>query len=610
MPATGCSQPSELSLTDAGWRVLRQRILRRDEHGSILETPDEMFWRVARVVAEVERTYSSAEEEVKNLAESFYSMMRSLDFLPNSPTLVNAGSLHGQLAGCFVLPIEDSMESIFETLKNMALIQKTGGGTGFSFSRLRPRDDFIASTKGKSSGPVSFMRLYDYACEITREGGVRSGANMAVMQCDHPDILDFISTKVESDVLRTFNISVGATDSFMERVRRDEEYPLINPRTRGEVGRLKARMVFDAIVDCAWKTGDPGLVFLDAVNKRNPTPGIGQIEATNPCGEQPLLPYESCNLGSINVANFVAEGKIDFDRLASVVRLSVRFLDNVIDANYYPIPPILQKTRANRKIGLGLMGFADMLLTLRVPYDSAEALRIASDLMSFVSTEARRESSVLADAKGVFPSFSQSIFESQTIRLRNASVTTIAPTGTISIIANCSSGIEPLFAISYAREMLGNRVEFSMHPLFEELAAPCLDPALRERISENGSVQSFPEIPEELRRLFVTAHDISPEWHVRMQAVFQRHVDSAVSKTVNLKRQSTPSDIAKVYLLAHELGCKGITVFRDGCKQEQVLRPGRPVSAGAESCPECGGPMEHASACVTCVSCGYTLCTI
>jgi len=603
---------SRIAFTDAAQQVLSRRILRRDELGVPIESPEEMFWRVAREIAKVERNYVP-EAEVHRTSEAFYQMMVSLDFLPNSPTLVNAGLPGGQLAGCFVLPIEDSMESIFGTLKDMALIQKSGGGTGFSFSRLRPRNDLIESTRGKSSGPVSFMRLYDYACQTNRLGGVRSGANMGVMRFDHPDILEFIEAKNNQNSLQTFNISVAVTDYFVDCVRRSAEYPLINPHTRQETGRLNARHVFDTIVKSAWKTGDPGLVFLDVINRSNPTPLVGEIEATNPCGEQPLLPYESCNLGSINVARFVRDGQIEFERLQGIVHLAVRFLDDVVDVNHYPIPQIEERTKANRKIGLGIMGFADMLVLLGIPYDSVEAVRIGKQLMAFISCEAHVESSRLAEMKGSFPNYAMSVFPDKGAKMRNATLTTIAPTGTISLIANCSSGIEPLFAICYVRQMLGEQKDFAMHPLFEGLAGKHLDENLRSRISESGSVQDVREVPERVRQLFVTAHDIDPVWHVRMQAAFQEHIDSAVSKTVNLRRDATPEEIAKIYLLAHELGCKGITVFRDGSREDQVLRPGKskqPMPAGAQVCPECNGPMEHASGCVTCLSCGYTLCTI
>ncbi|MGH9785121.1 MAG: adenosylcobalamin-dependent ribonucleoside-diphosphate reductase [Terriglobia bacterium] len=599
------------SFDEAALHVLRKRLLRRDPDGKLMEAPEDMFGRVARHVASIERQFVN-EAEVREVEAAFFEMMQRLEFLPNSPTLVNAGLPRAQLSGCFVLPIGDSMESIFGTLRDMALIQKTGGGTGFSFSRLRPRHDFVAGTRGQSSGPVSFMRLYDYSCEINRLGGVRSGANMGVMRFDHPDILEFIQAKASDDTLRTFNISVAVTDYFMDCLRRGLDYPLVNPRTGQEAARIKAVKVFEAIVQSAWKTGDPGLIFLDAINRSNPTPRSGQIEATNPCGEQPLLPYESCNLGSINISRFIRNAEVDFERLATVVRWSVRFLDDVIDATFFPIPAIEEKTRANRKIGLGIMGFADLLLLLGVPYDSEEALGLAEKLMQFVSTEARAESSRLAEVRGPFPNYALSVYPDAGIKVRNAAVTTIAPTGTISLVANCSSGIEPLFAICYIRQVLGERREFATHPLFETRASPYLSDELRQRIAHSGSVQDIPQLPESIRRLFVTAHDIAPEWHVRMQAAFQRHVDSAVSKTVNLRRTATTDDISRVYRLAHELGCKGITVFRDGCK-EPVLSPGLPtppLPSGAQACPECGGPMQHASACVTCLSCGYTYCTI
>jgi ribonucleoside-diphosphate reductase alpha chain len=603
---------SPVVFTDAALRVLRRRILRRDAQGNPIETPEEMFVRVAREIARVEGKYVP-EAEVDRISESFYQMMASLDFLPNSPTLVNAGLPGGQLAGCFVLPIEDSMESIFGTLKDMALIQKSGGGTGFSFSRLRPRNEIIKSTRGRSSGPVPFMQLYDYACQVNRLGGVRSGANMGVMRFDHPDILEFIEAKSTPNALHTFNISVAVTDYFVDCVRRSADYPLVNPHTRQEVGWMNARYVFDEIVKSAWRTGDPGLVFLDTINRSNPTPLVGQIEATNPCGEQPLLPYESCNLGSINAARFVRDRQIDFERLRGIVHIAVRFLDDVIDVNRYPIPQIEERTKANRKIGLGIMGFADMLVLMGMSYDSEEAVRIGKRLMNFISDEAQAESSRLAEIKGVFPNYGMSVFSEKNIKMRNATLTTIAPTGTVSLIADCSSGIEPLFAICYVRRMLGEQKDFALHPLFERVAGKHLDDNLRNRISQRGSVQDVQDVPQKIRKLFVTAHDMDPVWHVRMQAAFQHHVDSAVSKTVNLRRDATPEDIAKIYLLAQELGCKGITVFRDGCREDQVLRAGKsrqPMPAGALVCPECAGPMEHASGCVTCLSCGYTLCTI
>ncbi len=604
------STPAQFS--EASLEVLRRRILRRDEAGQPLETPGEMFRRVAWEIAKIERQYEASEEDIARTAEAFLGMLEALDFLPNSPTLINAGRPGGQLSGCFVLPLEDSMESIFETLRDMALIQKTGGGTGFSFSRLRPEGDFVASTRGRSSGPVSFMRLYDYACAINRLGGVRSGANMGVMRYDHPDILAFVRSKRDGTSLETFNISVAATDEFIGAVRRRANFHLINPRTKRPTGELNAGELFDAIVEAVWATGDPGLIFLDAINRVNPTPLEGGIEATNPCGEQPLLPYESCNLGSLNLAHFVRGGAVDYERLGRVAHLAVRFLDDVIDANHYPIPEIERVSRGNRKIGLGVMGFADLLLALGLRYDSDEALALGGRLAEVIAREARAASAELAEQRGVFPNFTRSVYAEQGTPLRNAAVTTVAPTGTISLVADCSSGIEPLFALCYVREMLGEERGFKIHRLFEQEAGAKLTARVRERIAETGSAAGVEEIPEKLRRLFVTAHDIAPAAHVRMQAAFQRHIDSAVSKTVNLRREATPEDIRETYLLAHELGCKGITVFRDGSKREQVLRAGtgRPMPAGALICPECGGPMETASGCATCLVCGYTFCSI
>jgi len=592
--------------------VLKKRILLSDQQGNPLETPEEMFWRVAWEVAKVERQFSRS-ADVHATATSFANMMQALEFLPNSPTLMNAGLPNGQLSACFVLPLEDSMDSIFRTLRDMALIQKSGGGTGFSFSHLRPRGDPIGPTRGASSGPVSFIKLFDYACETTRSGGARRGANMGLMRFDHPDILEFIGAKAQSGALRTFNISVAVSDSFMDLVRRHSEYPLINPRTGQKSGQLNARQVFDAIVDSAWRTGDPGLVFLDAINRQNPLAAIASIEATNPCGEQPLLPYESCNLGSINVARFVRNGQIDFSDLGPTVHLAVRFLDDVIDANRFPLEEIEEQTLANRKIGLGVMGFADLLLLLGLPYDSPEAVATAEELMTFISAQADAESSRLAEQRGVFPNYARSSFAIQGIKRRNATVTTIAPTGTISLIAGCSSGIEPLFALCYTRSVFGESKQFHLHPLLENMAAPYLTESARHMLLQTGSAQGLREIPESIRRVFVTAHDIAPKWHVRMQAAFQRHVENAVSKTVNLHPVATRDDIEKMFLLAHELGCKGITVFRDGCKQEQVLRAGeiekkRPF--GVEPCPECGDTMTEASGCVSCPSCGYAFCSI
>jgi len=599
-------------LTEEALWVLRKRILLADQGGNPLESPEQMFRRVAWEIARVERRYLRR-EDLADITNRFFETMQALEFLPNSPTLMNAGLRDAQLSACFVLPIEDSMESIFETLRDMALIQKTGGGTGFSFSHLRPRSDPIASSRGQSSGPISFMKLYDHASEITRMGGARRGANMGILRFDHPDILEFIAAKMHPGSLRTFNLSVAVTDAFMECVERSADYPLINPHTGQTTGPLNARSVFDAIIQSAWETGDPGLIFLDAINRRSLLPTLGPIEATNPCGEQPLLPYESCNLGSINLAHFVRNGQIDYERLRPVVRTAVRFLDDVVDANLYPLPQTERISLANRKIGLGVMGFADMLFLLRVPYDSDRALAIGDEVMAFISQEARNESGCLAESRGAFPNYPLSIFATEGIRLRNAALTTIAPTGTISLIAGCSSGIEPVFAIYYRRRIMEEQRELAMHPLFERAAAPYLTDKARRAILNSGSTQQIEEIPEEIRKVFVSAHDIGPEWHVRMQAAFQRHVDAAVSKTVNMRRTATREDVDNVYRLAHRLGCKGITVFRDGCKGEQVLSVGQaperaPVGAGA--CPECGAATEHVSGCVSCPFCGYADCTI
>jgi ribonucleoside-diphosphate reductase alpha chain len=600
-----------MKLRDEALCVLRKRILLADQAGNPLETPEQMFRRVAWEVARVERRYST--EELPEIANRFFDTMRALDFLPNSPTLMNAGLRDAQLSACFVLPIEDSMESIFGTMRDMALIQKTGGGTGFSFSHLRPRSDPIATSRGQASGPVSFMRLYDHASEITRMGGARRGANMGILRFDHPDVLEFIAAKKHPGSLRTFNLSVAVTDAFMEWVERSADYPLINPHTGQKTGQLNARDVFDAMTQSAWETGDPGLIFLDAINRGSSLPSLGPIEATNPCGEQPLLPYESCNLGSINLAHFIRNGQIDYERLQHVVHTAVRFLDDVVDANHYPLPQTERLSLANRKIGLGVMGFADALFLLGAPYDSDKALAISEEVMAFISHEARNESEDLAESRGAFPNYPVSIFAAEGIRLRNAALTTIAPTGTISLIAGCSSGIEPVFAIYYRRRIMGEQRELAMHPLFEKVAAPYLTDKTRRAILDTGSAQQIQEIPEEIRKVFVSAHDIEPEWHVRMQAAFQRHVDAAVSKTVNMRRTATRQDVDSVYRLAHRLGCKGITVFRDGCKGEQVLSVGETPTrapAGAGACPECGTAMEHVSGCVSCPVCGYALCTI
>ena len=572
---------SGVKLTENALHVLQKRYLKKDKQGQVVENPEEMFRRVATAIASAETIYD-AKADVKKIEEAFYQLMTSLEFLPNSPTLMNAGRELGQLSACFVLPIEDSMESIFNAVKYTALIHKSGGGTGFSFSRLRPEQDRVGSTGGVASGPVSFIRAFDIATDVIKQGGMRRGANMGILNVDHPDIMRFITAKEDMTALTNFNISVAVTAEFMEAVKADTDYNLINPRTKEIDGKLNAREVFNKIVEMAWKTGDPGIVFIDRINADNPTPRLGKIESTNPCGEQPLLPYESCNLGSINLAKMLrtTDGgtEIDYSKLAEVIKTAVRFLDNVIDVNQFPLDEIAEMTRKTRKIGLGVMGFADMLIQMGIPYNSDEALQTATDIMRFINEEATKASVELGKERGVFPAFEDSIYDvPEGPRVRNAARTTIAPTGTLSMIAGCSSGIEPLFALSYTKNILDGAQLVEVNLYFEAAVrnGGFYSEELMKKLAEGAHLSDIEGVPDDARKLFATAHEITPEWHVRMQAAFQKSTDNAVSKTVNFPQEATKEDVTEVYTLAYEEGLKGITIYRDRSRDAQVLTTGK-----------------------------------
>ncbi len=569
-----------LVLSNNTLTVLEKRYLKKDIHGNVVETPEGLFRRVARHIAQAEKNYGASDADVKDVEDRFYDMMTEFRFLPNSPTLMNAGNELGQLAACFVLPVEDSLDQIFETVKNAALIHKSGGGTGFSFSRLRAKDCRVGTTGGVASGPVSFMKIFNTATEQIKQGGTRRGANMAILRVDHPDILEFIHCKKDNRELNNFNISVGVTDAFIKAARAGKTYKLIDPRNGDSAGTLNAADVYKSIIKQAWQNGDPGIIFLDRINKDNPTPELGMIESTNPCGEQPLLPMEACNLGSINLANFVIWSEkdekytVDFKALKETVDLSVRFLDNTIDMSVYPLAEINAMVKGNRKIGLGVMGFADLLFRLNVPYSSEEALALADSVMGFIQKESHKASCALGRERGTFENFGKSVYKNKKdCPMRNATTTTIAPTGTLSILAGCSSGIEPLFALSFVRRVMDNNELVEVNPWFEEKAREegFYSKDLMDTIARMGGIAELDEIPQDIRNVFVTAHDVPPEWHIRMQAAFQKHTDNAVSKTVNLPESATAEDVMAIYDMAFDLGCKGVTIYRDGSKENQVL---------------------------------------
>ncbi len=617
-----------ISLSQNARIVLKRRYLKKDRNGNVTETPDELFARVAKSIAAADSVFEPG-ADVDKSEKKFLKLLTNVWFLPNSPTLMNAGRSLGQLAACFVLPIDDSIESIFGTLKNTAIIHKSGGGTGFSFSRIRPKNDAILSTAGISSGPVSFMSVFDVATEVVKQGGTRKGANMGILRADHPDIEAFIESKNDVERLTNFNISVALTDRFMDALETNSDYDLVNPWTGETVRRVFARKIFDMIVYSAWNTGEPGVIFIDQVNKNNPTPNLGDIEATNPCGEQPLLPYESCTLGSVNLSKMVIKKEINFNRLKRTVHDAVHFLDNVIEINKYPLECIEKVSKGNRKIGLGVMGFADMLIKMGIPYDSDEAVSLAEQVMSYILQESKKASVVLAQKRGNFSNYKGSIFDNNLTRhMRNATTTTIAPTGTISIIAGASSGIEPIFAVSHMRRVFDGKPLYETHPLFIKKAVEekFFSKTLADEIAKTGSVQFIDAVPDHIKSLFRTSHDISADWHIKIQSAFQKYTDNAVSKTVNLSSDASKEDIRKVYLFAYKSGCKGVTIYRDGSRNQQVLNIGQEKSGSLKmlsnldgsdfikrrdmmgTCPECGSVISHEEGCLVCHSCGFSKC--
>lgn len=638
------SQNFELS--ENAIKVLEKRYLKRDKAGNPTESPSDMFWRVAKTIAAGDLQFGKTEKDVEVLAYKFYKMITNRYFMPNSPTLMNAGRELGQLSACFVLPVEDSLVGIFETIKNTAIIHQSGGGTGFSFSRLRPKNSVVKSTMGVSSGPVSFMEVFNAATEAVKQGGTRRGANMGILRVDHPDILEFIECKSENNRLNNFNISVAITDKFMNALKNNDDYELINPQNNAVSGKLNARKVFDLIVDNAWRNGEPGIIFIDNINKDNPTPKLGEIESTNPCGEVPLLPYEACNLGSINLGLMVKNNQIDWELLENITRLAIRFLDNVITVNNYPLPQIKEMVDNNRKIGLGIMGWADMLMKLKISYASKEGIQIAGQVMEFIDYISKSESVELSKERGKFNNFEGSVYDNNNYLynkfkgksfgkitdtqwleldkevakygIRNATTTCIAPTGTISMIASASGGIEPLFGLVFSRLILDNTEMFEINPIFKEYLEQngLYNNELIKKISTNGSLANIEGVSDQIKEIFMTAHDISPYWHVKMQAAFQIHTDNAVSKTVNFEETATKKDIENVYLLAYENNLKGITVYRNNSRQFQPMnlevKPKIEEPSGeikTVKCPECGYELQMAEGCFICPQCGYSGCS-
>ena len=651
----------KLNLSENAIKVLEKRYLKRDNDGNCTETPADMFRRVAKTIAEGDLKFGKSQADVDKLTERFYEAITNCYFMPNSPTLMNAGRELGQLAACFVLPVEDSLEGIFETVKNTALIHKSGGGTGFSFSRLRPKNSVVRSTMGVSSGPVSFMEVFNAATEAVKQGGTRRGANMGILRVDHPDILDFINCKSDNNKLNNFNISVAITDKFMEALKKGTDYELINPQNNTVAGTLSAKKVFDMIVDGAWRNGEPGIIFIDKMNSDNPTPLVGAIESTNPCGEVPLLSYEACNLGSINLGKMVkADGSVDWDLLAKTTRTAIRFLDNVIAVNNYPLPQISEMVQNNRKIGLGVMGWADMLMKMGISYASAEGTKLAGQVMEFIDYESKCESIELSKERGKFNNFKGSVYDGKNFLynkykgksagiisdeqwkeldsqiekygIRNATTTCIAPTGTISMIAGASGGVEPLFGLVFSRLIMDGTEMLEINPIFKDYAVKngIYSEDLMKKIAVTGSIAHVEGVSEEVKKIFVTAHDVSPYWHVKMQAAFQLHTDNAVSKTVNFEEHATRKDIEEAYVLAYENNLKGITVYRNNSRQFQPMNlddKKKPEEAKTEeikdeieeynpsgevktvTCPECGNTIEMAEGCFICLNCGYSGCS-